>query len=39
MDRIRRVVAEEPLIRTGNFYAGNDPSDRAEKTVARFICA
>ena len=23
MDRIRRVVAEEPLIRTGNFYAGN----------------
>ncbi|MGB1417436.1 MAG: efflux RND transporter permease subunit [Synechococcus sp.] len=23
MDRIRTVVAEEPLIRTGNFYAGN----------------
>ena len=23
MDRIRQVVAEEPLVRTGNFYAGN----------------
>ena len=23
MDSIRRVVAEEPLVRTGNFYAGN----------------
>ena len=23
MDRIRQVVAEEPLVRSGNFYAGN----------------
>ena len=23
MDSIRRVIAEEPLVRTGNFYAGN----------------
>ena len=37
MERIRQVVAEEPLIRSGNFYAGNSFGQRGEDTGSFYL--
>ena len=37
MDRIREVVAEEPLIRSGNFYAGSSFGQNGEDTGSFYL--
>jgi len=37
MERIRQVVAEEPLIRGGNFYAGNSFGQSGEDTGSFYL--